>query len=362
MFYNIPLLKPNPNAKQFIDILLDKIKTARVPLVEYLVDDVILKPIITEILGRQWVDDIGTRDSQQGYLDNFIQFWYHLGYDFVRFERGLPFPLHQLMGTDETLGKNKQRAWADEHQGSIASWQDFEQYPWPKVEEFDFFPFEYLNAHLPDGMGLMTCHAGGIYEHLSMLMSYEGLCLALYDKPELVKAITDNVGELMERFYQHLLDLDKVIALFPGDDMGFRSGTLISPPDLRKYCLPWHKRFAEIAHQKGIPYFLHSCGNLESIMDDLISEVNIDGKHSFEDAIIPVQEFQQKYGYRIAVLGGLDVNILTSSSPEAVRKKTRELINTCGKRGRYALGSGNSIPSYIPLENYLAMVDEIVPR
>ena len=42
----------------------------------------------------------------------------------------------------------------------------------------DFFPFEYISAHLPDGMGLITCHAGGIYEHLSWIMSYEGLCIA----------------------------------------------------------------------------------------------------------------------------------------------------------------------------------------
>jgi len=264
------------------------------------------------------------------------------------------------MAEDATMGKKKPRAWADEHQGTITSWEDFEKYPWPKVEEFDFFPFEYINNHMPDGMGLMTCHAGGIYEHLSALMSYEGLCLALYDNPRLVQAVTDKLGKLMEKFYQHLIDLDKVIAIFPGDDMGFKSGTLISPADLRKYCLPWHKRFAEMTHRKGKPYFLHSCGNLEMIMEDLIADVKIDGKHSFEDAIIPVAEFQEKYGNRIAVLGGIDVDILTSASPEEVRKKTRELINTCGKRGRYALGSGNSIPSYIPLENYLALLDEAV--
>jgi len=95
-------------------------------------------------------------------------------------------------------------------------------------------------------------------------------------------------------------------------------------------------------------------------MEDLISDVGIDAKHSFEDAIIPVQDFQQKYGDRIAVLGGLDVNILANSTPDQVRQKTRFLIETCGARGRYAVGSGNSIPSYVPVENYLAMVDEAV--
>jgi uroporphyrinogen decarboxylase len=140
--------------------------------------------------------------------------------------------------------------------------------------------------------------------------------------------------------------------------MGFKTGPLISPADLRKYILPWHKRFVAMAHERGLPYFLHSCGNLETIMEDLTEDVKIDGKHSFEDAIIPIQDFQARFGRRIAVLGGLDVNILSAQSPDEVRRRTRRLIEICGSRGRFAIGSGNSIPSYVPVENYLAMVDE----
>ena len=86
--------------------------------------------------------------------------------------------------------------------------------------------------------------------------------------------------------------------------------------------------------------------------------MGIDAKHSYEDAIIPVQDFQARYGDRIAVLGGMDVDRLSAGTPEQVRRHARFLIDTCGGRGRYAIGSGNSVPSYIPLANYLAMVDE----
>jgi len=162
----------------------------------------------------------------------------------------------------------------------------------------------------------------------------------------------------MVGFYRHLLDLDRLVAVFPGDDMWYNVGTLISPRDLRSLFLPWHRKFATMAHAKGLPYFLHSCGNLEKIMPDLINDVKIDGKHSYENNIIPVQEFQKKYGDRIAVLGGLDINILGASSEQEVRRTTRALVEECGNRGRYAVGSGNSVPSYIPVANYLAMVDE----
>jgi uroporphyrinogen decarboxylase len=285
-----------------------------------------------------------------------------MGYDFVRFERGMGFAGRNLLTADTAPNVDRMRGWADEHEGMIGNWDDFERYPWPRVEDVDFFPYEYLNEHLPDGLGLIANHSGGMLEHLTRLMSYEGLAFGLYDNPDLVAAIVDRVGGLMESFYQHLLTLDRLIAIFPGDDMGFRSATLVSPQHLRAYILPWHRRFAEMAHERGLPYFLHSCGNVEQIMEDLIADVGIDAKHSFEDAIIPVEDFQARYGDRIAVLGGMDVHRLSMHTPAQVRQHVRFLIETCGSRGRYAVGSGNSIPSYIPVENYLAMVDEALSQ
>jgi uroporphyrinogen decarboxylase len=324
------------------------------------VDDVVAKPIVTDLFGRGWVPAAPGRDRDPRYLDTFIAFWHRLGYDIVRFERGLAFPERHLLAADTAPGVDRDRSWADEHHGAIVSWKDFEAYPWPKVEDFDFYPYEYIGSHLPEGMGMVSCHAAGIYEHLSWIMSYEGLSLAIHDDPALVKAVSDKVGGLLESFYRHLLDIPGIVAIFPGDDMGFKTGTLIGPAEMKTYCLGWHKRFAALAHAKGLPYFLHSCGNLEKILDDLIDWVGIDGKHSYEDAIIPVERFQERYGSRIAVLGGMDLNVLTLGTEAEVRARARTLIETCGGRGRYAVGSGNSIPSYIPVRNYLAMVDEAV--
>jgi uroporphyrinogen decarboxylase len=350
----LPLSNPRPDAAGAIAHLMGKTRLDRPPLVEYIVDETIMRPVL-EQMGSNWV--VPTHDTKAAYLDNFARFYYRLGYSLVKFERSLSFPAHVLITADTAPYVQRDRAWNDQHQGVITSWETFEKYTWPTIETFDFSDFDLLNRILPDGMGLMVSHAGGPYEILSALMAYEGLCINLYDQFDLVKAVADRVGELMLRFYQHLLTYDRVVALFPGDDMGFRSGTLISPAHLRALTLPWHRRFAGLAHEKGLPYFLHSCGNLAGIMEDLIEYVKIDGKHSYEDAILPVEQFQARYGPRIAVLGGIDLNTLTQGSPESVRARTRQVIETCMPRGRYAIGSGNSIPSYIPVENYLAMID-----
>lgn len=359
MFDHLPIRNPHPDGGRFVRTILGQEHPARPPLFEYLADsEWIIRPVVTAMLGRRWVIPGDDRASQAAYLDNFIAFWYHLGYDVIKFERSLPWALTSVAAPDTATAGATTRGWADEHGGLIRSWADFERYPWPTIEQMDFFPFEYISQHLPAGMGLFLSHAGGPLEVLTRLMSYEGLALALHDAPDLVEAVAGRVGGLMAQMYIHLLQLPDVLGLFPGDDMGFRTATLISPKALRAYTLPWHKRFAALAHERGLVYCLHSCGNLATIMEDLIEDVRIDAKHSFEDVIMPVEAFQARYGGRIGVIGGLDVDRLAVGAPETVRARTRQLKEICGGRGRYILGSGNSIPNYIPVENFLAMVDE----
>jgi len=354
----LPLAAPKPNASEFIDILTGKVRGHRVPLVEYNIDESVMKPIVTGLLGRHWGPFPSGREGRNAWLDMMVDFWYRMGYDVVRYEESLPLPDRRNAVADTAAGSTKQREWTDEHHGAIETWEDFEQYPWPSVSEFDFSAYEYLSSRVPEGMGLIVSHAGGVFEHLSWMMSLEGLSIALFENPGLVKAVSDRLGGLMVDFYRQILDLEHLVAVFPGDDMGYKTATLVSPAHLREYILPWHRQFAAMAHERGVPYFLHSCGNVVPIMEDLIEEVGIDGKHSYEDAIIPVQDFQSRYGGRIAVLGGLDLNILSGKSVDDVRNHVRFLLETCGERGRYALGSGNSVPSYVPVENYLAMIEE----
>ena len=354
----VPLSNPKPDIQAFISAVTGKSAPERPPLVEYIVDAAVMKPVVTDVIGRKWVDaDWGNRKQFEAWLDQFIEFWYRLGYDFVRLEMGLLGMGRSVTGDDQTMTAGK-RGWSDEHSGSIASWQDFERFQWPEVRDEHFWPYEYVASRLPEGMGLISCHAAGVFEHVSAAFSIEGLCLALHDDPGLVKAVADRVGDLIAQYHRRLLQIPGLAAIFQGDDMGFRTQTLISPQHLRQYFLPWHTRYAQQAHAAGRPYFLHSCGCLEEIMEDLIADVGIDAKHSYENAIVPVTEMKGRYGNRIGILGGVDVDILGRSTPDQVRQEVRRLLRACAPGGRYAIGSGNSIPSYIPPQNYVAMVDE----
>ena len=115
---------------------------------------------------------------------------------------------------------------------------------------------------------------------------------------------------------------------------------------------------ASIAHEHGLPFLLHACGNLGAVMEDLIDDVGVDAQHSFEDAIEPVESFTARYGDRIAVIGGLDVDLMARGTEDQVRTRVRHILETCAPSRAYVLGSGKTIANYIPARNFMAMLDE----
>ena len=90
-------------------------------------------------------------------------------------------------------------------------------------------------------------------------------------------------------------------------------------------------------------------------MEDIICDMKFDGKHSYEDNIISAEEAYRRWGGRIAILGGIDVDFLIRSECGVITERCRKMLELAQEKGGYALGSGNSIPEYIPNEKYFAM-------
>jgi uroporphyrinogen decarboxylase len=349
--------KITPDYEAFIDCILRKGTPDRVHYVELFLDGEVQDTICQEF---KLLDGLDPSDPFYD-LQRQVRIQRFLGYDFIRQGmEGVDWPLHRLF-TQDTAGIERQggRAYIDENRGPVTTWQEFEQYPWPRLDQVSTRALEWYEENLPDDMCII---AGGGFahfaEHLAWLMGYQTLCYALYDQRDLVQAIADRLIAFYVPVLEHMLQFERVKIVWGSDDMGFKTGTLISPADLREFVLPGHQKMAEMAHAAGKPYLLHSCGNLLTIMPDLLDEVKIDAKHSFEDTIEDVRQVKFTYGQRIALLGGIDVDFLCRSTQEQVRQRVRQTLEICQPGGGYCLGTGNSVANYIPVENYLAMLDE----
>lgn len=356
---NFPLRNSSPNFENFKEVLEGKTKPEKVHFVEIFIDEEIMKFITENMMGKKWVSR--SEKNNKIYWRQYINFYYSMGYDYVPIipaDELKNLPIEARKANDTALLSKGKRRWANEGKGVITSWETFEKFPWEKIK-LRMETYEYLNENLPEGMKLTLMEAGGLYEFvLEFLLGYEGLFYLLYDQPDLVEAVFNKWGEIIYEIYKTIIPMENVGGIFHGDDLGYKTGTMIKPDILRKLVFPWFKKYASLAHEYGRMYWYHCCGDISEIMEDLIKNVKIDALHSFEDICCPVTEYKKRYGDEIAILGGIDMDKLCRLNEENLRKYIRDTLNTCMEGGRYALGSGNSIANYVPVENYLIMLDE----
>lgn len=334
--------KACPDFSKLRDAVLRQGSARSLPFLELFAD----QEVVEAIIGRPW----------HGLADK-VEFWYRLGYDSVPMNAGFAFGTPRAVRPNTAIGASHDRYWVTDDLCPIQTRADYERYDWPDPELTSTQPFEELADCLPEGMAIMM-QSSGVLENVMWLMGYTGFAAALYDDPGLVADMFEQVGRRVYRAMEMVIDCDRVGGVFFGEDMGFKTATMVGPEHLRKYHFPHLKRIVDLAHSHGKFFILHSCGNLSEVMDDLIDYVGIDAKHSFEDAITPVSDFHRDYGDRIGVVGGVDVDALSRLDGDEMRRYVRRVIYDCAPRGGYLLGSGNSVTNYVRIENYLIMLQE----
>ncbi len=278
----------------------------------------------------------------------------NLGYDYA------PVVLNEF---SFEANKKTAKASCSMNEGAVISDRaSFESYEWPDPDTVSYDILSTIAPFMPEGMKLVAWGPGGVFENVTGLVGYENLCMMVMEEEELAMDIFKAVGSRFVRYYKNCLQHETVGAIISNDDWGFRSQTLLSPNQLRQFVFPWHKQIVEAAHAAGRPAILHSCGQLEMVWNDIIDDMGYDAKHSYEDTILPVEEAYGKYGERIAILGGLDLDFVCRATPEEVYQRAAGMVERTQSRGGYALGTGNSIPEYTPIENYLAMIRAVQER
>jgi uroporphyrinogen decarboxylase len=295
-----------------------------------------------------------TKLPEPGSLAHFtmvIDAFRNLGYDYA------PVYTWESKLFSFPKGEHDSLASRSQNQGAlITDRESFESYPWPDAESGNYEIYRQLSAYLPDGMKLLGFSNGGILENATDIMGFETLCMIYLTDPELTSEIFRNIGERLLKFYSIVASMESVGACVVNDDWGFKTQTMFPPEMMEKYVFPYTRKIVEVIHANGKQAILHSCGNLKLIMDVIIDDLKLDGKHSFEDGIYPVEDAWDWWSDRIAIMGGIDVDFLARKTPEEIYQRSLRLLEKTSGTGGFALGSGNSIPEFIPRQNYLAML------
>ena len=338
-----------PDYRHFEQVMRNE-KPARLPLYEHLVN----AGSMDQITGRPFSNLAGGDEADRlEWLRRYCDFYREMTYDTVSIE----YCVGGILPDGGAL--------IGERPGPIQNRADFEAYPWadlPRIFRERAYPtFDLLRQAMPAGMKGVGGVGNGVFEISEELVGFEWLCYMQADDPELFADLYRRIGALLLAIWSEFLPRygDLFAACRIGDDLGYKTGTLLAPTAVLEHVIPQYRPIIRAIHAAGKPYLQHSCGCIFDVMGDWI-EAGIDGKHSNEDAIAPFDDWIVRYGDRIALVGGIDTDRLCRMSPEDITAFTVEN----GTRYRamakgFALGSGNSIPEYVPPEGYRAMIEGV---
>ncbi|MBW2428713.1 MAG: cobalamin-dependent protein [Deltaproteobacteria bacterium] len=339
--------EPKPDFERFMTTLYCQ-EPDRVPLGDWHVDRLPME----SFMGRKIVN-----------LQDEIEFWYSAGFDYMTTSSGILEPVRAPEGmtvkgaaVKTEYEEVREREWALEHEGVINSWEAFEKYPWPSVDDFDLSKWDVLDKTLPAGMQAVLL-LGKIYTTVWMFMGAETFFNALENDPELIAAMFEKVGKIQYETFLRVSEHSSVGAVLNPDDIAHNTGLLIHPRYLKKYLFPWYKKIGDVCRDKGIGFIFHSDGDCTESMDDLV-DCGFHGFNPIQPNCMDIDAVKKKWGHKLCLIGNLNLDsTLTLGTPDDVRAEVYERIRTIGPGGGYMVASSNSITDYVPLENMKALID-----
>jgi uroporphyrinogen decarboxylase len=194
-----------------------------------------------------------------------------------------------------------------------------------------------------------------LYERAWTLRGMQNLLMDFHDHPQFVHSLLGTIAEYNIAQLKGAMKYD-IDAVYFGDDWGQQRGLQMGPRLWREFIYPALERMVRSVHEDGKYVFIHSCGDVDELFDDLIA-IGVDCFNPFQPEVMDVPSLYQKYHLRLTFHGGLSTQqTLPYGSEEAVRQETQRLIEM-GQQGGFIFAPAHDVEGDVPLDNMLAFID-----
>jgi len=228
-------------------------------------------------------------------------------------------------------------------------------FPDPEAEVYFRDIPKQLEAH-PDCFRVY-CVGFSLFERAWSLRGMENLLLEFYEHPDFVHALLDAIADYSVARVRRALDYD-IDAVYFGDDWGQQSGLIMSPQQWNTFIRPRVQRMYAVAKEAGKYQFIHSCGNITCLVDELL-DLGVDCINPFQPEALDVPALLAKYRGRATFHGGLSTQrTLPNGTPEEVRAETRRLLEL-GRAGSFIFAPAHAVEGDTSMENILTFLEEL---
>jgi len=183
------------------------------------------------------------------------------------------------------------------------------------------------------------------------VVGMETLLMAMASEPQWAREMLDFTAEMAVAGAREMIRQGAVLdGAFVADDMGSSRGPIFSPAMYRELVQPGHARVCAFFAEHDLPVILHSCGNVMALVPDIIDAGFACLQPLEVKAGMDLLGLKERYGDRLALMGGLDARTLTDV--DRMRDELARKIPVVMAGGGYILHSDHSIPDNVPLANF----------
>ena len=205
----------------------------------------------------------------------------------------------------------------------LKTWRDLQKYKIPDINAGNRFECM-KNVRETAGEQYLLCGGISIYERVHFLRGIENTWTDIYDDPEnlcvLLDVLVDLNLETIKRYAQFGVD-----GYIFCDDWGLQNTLMINPVKWREIWKPRYKKIFDAVHYYNMDTFLHSCGYIIDILDDLI-EVGLDVIHMDQQENMGLELLGQRFGGRLTFFSGADIQtVLPNGNIDRIREYCKDM-------------------------------------
>ncbi len=196
-----------------------------------------------------------------------------------------------------------------------------------------------------------------LYERAWTMRGLQTLMVDFYDHPEFVDDLLNAIADYNLAQVQEAVKYD-IDAVYFGDDWGQQHGLQMGPRLWRRFIYPVLKRMYAAVRQAGKYVFIHSCGDVDELFDELVA-IGVNCFNPFQPEVMDIHLLLDQYHGRLAFHGGLSTQrTLPYGSVDDVRAECRLLLEH-GRVGGYIFAPAHDVQGDVPLENMLAFIKTV---
>jgi uroporphyrinogen decarboxylase len=203
---------------------------------------------------------------------------------------------------------------------------------------------------------LMGSLFSGLWESASQVMGLTAFSVTLRRNPDFVRRMVKYYETIYLATIHATADAGMPAFVY-SDDMGHKIGPQTSPRVLDEFFGPSLRRITEEAHKRGIKIIIHSCGNVNQLLD-LFADWGFDGVHSLEPtAGIDLAAVKKQLGKRMCIFGNLDIShVLSQGTREEVEAAVKSTLQAAAQDGGFIMAMTNS-HNAVKVENTRWMIE-----